>query len=174
MKFKIYLLGFLLLFLTSCTVQPAGYSSDIKDPQAFEKSYWFANNDLKLIRTDRNFEKVKKASDVILKLNHRFQKEYHMPSDDQYYLAPPQLKYQKLEGDTLYVKLENAEYVTQKLGTTGGQLFMAIATFTLTEVEGVKNIYFDFEEGDHASPGQYSRTYEEFQQFLLTDSSSDK
>jgi len=38
---------------------------------------------------------------------------------------------------------------------------MVAATFTLTELEGVEFVDFDFKVGDHAVPGTYSR-----QQFL--------
>jgi hypothetical protein len=34
---------------------------------------------------------------------------------------------------------------------------MAIATYTLTEMAGIKYVHYDFEEGDHAEPGTYSR-----------------
>lgn len=170
MKFKFYIsIGFIILFLSSCAIAPSGYSSDIKDPQAFENSYWSTDHDLKLVRTDRNFEKIKNSADVILKLNRRLQKDYHMDPNDKYYLDPPQITYQKLESETLYVKLDNSEYVTQRMGTTGADVFMVIATFTLTEIDGVKNVYFEFEEGDHAHPGKYSRDDEIFKQFQFND-----
>lgn len=168
MKHKLLILGLLTFFLTACG-SAGGYSSEIKDIQAFENSYWDFDGDLMLVRTDENFEQVKNASDVILKLNHRFQKEYQMDPKDEFYLPVPQLVYEKMEGDTLYVKLENAEYVTQRMGSTGAGAFMALCTFTLTEIEGVKQVYFDFEEGDHARPGKYSRTDESFKDFLKTN-----
>jgi len=34
---------------------------------------------------------------------------------------------------------------------------MATATYTLTEAKGINYVDFDFEEGDHAVPGTYSR-----------------
>jgi hypothetical protein len=36
-------------------------------------------------------------------------------------------------------------------------IFLAEATFALTEIEGIKAVNFNFQEGDHAAPGTYTR-----------------
>ncbi len=59
--------------------------------------------------------------------------------------------------DTIKVKIEHSEVLTQQMGSTGAQAYIALATFTLTEQTGVNYVTFDFKEGDHASPGTYSR-----------------
>lgn len=59
--------------------------------------------------------------------------------------------------DTIYVSVPNSEYLTQRIGSTGAENFMATTTFTLTEMKGIKYVNYKFTEGDHASPGVYSR-----------------
>ncbi len=71
------------------------------------------------------------------------------------------LDFIKVSNDTIFVKIKNSNYLTQSIGTTGAYSFMIITTFTLTELKGIKYVNFDFEEGDHASPGTYSRKYYE-------------
>ena len=63
----------------------------------------------------------------------------------------------KTSHDTMYVSIPNSEYLTQRIGSTGAENFMATTTFTLTEMKGIKFVNFKFKEGDHASPGVYSR-----------------
>ncbi len=69
------------------------------------------------------------------------------------------LKYVKLSGDTLFVKIDNSTFLTQQMGTMGADAYLSVATFTLTELDYVNTVHFDFKEGDHAIPGLYSRQY---------------
>ncbi|TJZ53610.1 hypothetical protein FAZ15_16380 [Sphingobacterium olei] len=69
------------------------------------------------------------------------------------------LDFVKLSVDTIYVKMDSSTYLTQEMGTTGANSFMAISTYTLTELNGIKFVNFDFKEGDHAIPGTYTRKY---------------
>jgi len=68
-----------------------------------------------------------------------------------------QLDYIKTSHDTIYVHIPRSEMLTQRMGDTGAEIFMASTTFSLTEVKGIKFVNYDFIEGDHASPGVYSR-----------------
>ena len=72
-------------------------------------------------------------------------------------LGPPKLKLIGIEGNQALVEIINARYLTQRMGSTGADAFLAEATFTITEHPGIDMVYFQFEEGDHASPGLYSR-----------------
>lgn len=68
-----------------------------------------------------------------------------------------ELQFKKISGDTLYVKIPESNYLTQQMGTTGAEMYMANATFNLTELPGIKYVNFDFNEGDHAAPATLSR-----------------
>ena len=68
-----------------------------------------------------------------------------------------QLTFIKTSGDTVYLKIPDAMYLTQQMGSSGPTIYLAQAVYSLTEVPGIKYVNLDFEEGDHASPGIFSR-----------------
>jgi hypothetical protein len=72
-------------------------------------------------------------------------------------LGTPKLKLVSLVDDTISVEVINSPYLTQRMGSTGAEAFLAEATFTLTEHPGTTTVQFLFEEGDHARPGIYTR-----------------
>ncbi|MEO8765102.1 MAG: hypothetical protein ABI416_12480 [Ginsengibacter sp.] len=67
------------------------------------------------------------------------------------------LDYIKISHDTIYVHIPHSEMLTKRIGSTGADMYMASTTWSLTEVQHIKYVNFDFQEGDHASPGVYSR-----------------
>ncbi len=75
------------------------------------------------------------------------------------YLDKVYLEFVKISYDTIFVKIKNSDYLTQQMGTCGADQYMISTTFTLTELNDLKYVNFDFEYGDHASPGTYSRKY---------------
>jgi hypothetical protein len=70
-----------------------------------------------------------------------------------------QLTYIKISHDTIFVHISNSEMLTERIGSTGAEMFMASTTYSLTELKGIKYVHFDFIEGDHAAPGVYDRSY---------------
>ena len=68
-----------------------------------------------------------------------------------------QLEISKTSHDTLFIKIPNPTYLTQQMGSTGPTMFLSAAVYNLTEIPGIRYVNFDFEEGDHASPGTFSR-----------------
>lgn len=69
------------------------------------------------------------------------------------------LEFIKTHLDTIFVKIKESTYLTQRMGSSGAKDYMSTTTFTLTELKGIKKVNFNFEEGDHATPGTYSREY---------------
>ncbi len=67
------------------------------------------------------------------------------------------LKFLSRKRDIIYAKIANAEYLGEQMGSSGSMIFLAEATFALTEIEGIKAVNFNFQEGDHAAPGTYTR-----------------
>lgn len=80
-------------------------------------------------------------------------------------LKYPQIKLEWIgqKGNRAFVKILNATYLTQQMGSTGPQAYFAESTYSLTEVPGINAVSFDFIEGDHASPQTYTR--ESFRDF---------
>ena len=58
---------------------------------------------------------------------------------------------------TAFVKILDSDRLTQGLGSSGAQEYLAQVTFSLTSVPGIHSVDFNFEEGDHAAPGTYDR-----------------
>jgi len=73
------------------------------------------------------------------------------------FMAKVQLVFLKTSGDTIYLEIPDATYLTQQMGSTGPRLFLSGVVYTLTGLTGINYVNLDFEEGDHAGPGTYSR-----------------
>lgn len=73
------------------------------------------------------------------------------------YLDKVYLEFVKTSQDTIFVAIKDSEYLTQQMGTCGTDQYIISTTFALTELKNIKNVTFDFESGDHASPGTRNR-----------------
>ena len=67
------------------------------------------------------------------------------------------LQFKRISHDTIYVSIPDSYYLTERIGTSGASNYMASTTFSLTEVKGIKYVTYDFEEGEHLSPGTMKR-----------------
>lgn len=63
----------------------------------------------------------------------------------------------KVSHDTMYVKIPDSKKLTQGLGDSGAENYLASATYTLTELKNIKFVNIAMEPGDHAEPGVYCR-----------------
>lgn len=73
--------------------------------------------------------------------------------------GPPTIRLRAIQGGTATVDVIGASYLAERMGTTGAEGWLAAATFTITEIPGVKAVEFRFEEGSHASPGRHTRAH---------------
>lgn len=62
----------------------------------------------------------------------------------------------KQSGDTLYTTIKDAEYLTQQMGSTGAETYLADVILNLTAIPGVKYVNIDLKAGDHMNPGTWS------------------
>lgn len=67
------------------------------------------------------------------------------------------LEWVKQNGNKAFVKIADARYLTSGSGTQGAKAYLAEVTFSLTELKGIKEVNYNFIEGDHAHPGVYTR-----------------
>ncbi len=67
------------------------------------------------------------------------------------------LAFKKISRDTLYITIPESEFLTQRMGSSGSTAYIAGVTYTLTELKGIRYVNYDFEEGEHFTPGTYSR-----------------
>lgn len=63
----------------------------------------------------------------------------------------------RVSGDTLYAQIVDAQYLTQQMGSTGAQTYLLEVTYAYTELPNIQAVNFAFQEGDHATPGTYTR-----------------
>ena len=68
-----------------------------------------------------------------------------------------QIKFIGTSNDTAFISIPDSEVLTQQMGSAGAESFMISTTFSLTELNGIKYVSFDFDEGDHGVPGVYNR-----------------
>lgn len=66
------------------------------------------------------------------------------------------------KNDTVFVKIADANYLTQGAGTMGAEIYLAESTYSFTQIPGVAFVNFNFAVGDHASPGTFTRSNFEF------------
>ena len=97
---------------------------------------------LSLIRSNESLEGAD-LNDIISSINKKYQ--------------DIKLNLIKAGRDTIELKIDDAKQLTQGMGSTGAEAYLAEVTYSLTELKGVKAVKIDFEEGDHAMPGTYTR-----------------
>ena len=69
-----------------------------------------------------------------------------------------QLELIKTSNDSIFVKIRKSTYLTQQMGSSGAEAYLAEVTYNLSELKDIRFVDIKFKEGDHASPGTYSRT----------------
>jgi len=71
--------------------------------------------------------------------------------------AAPGVDFVARRGTTVYLRIKDAEMLTQRMGTTGARTYLGFVTISLTSAPSVDLVHFDFLQGDHANPGFYSQ-----------------
>jgi hypothetical protein len=69
-----------------------------------------------------------------------------------------QLRFSKVSNDSIFVKIDNSNYLTQQTGSSGAEAYLAEVTYNLTELKDIHFVDIRFKAGDHASPATYART----------------
>ena len=133
---------------TQTTEQDSTLASDNEEeyPNAGALWYYDYNQDTILQQNAVSPDNNPSTSQLINLVNKSYQ--------DKVYL-----EFVKESNDTLFVKIEDSEHLTQRMGSAGSYEYMIIATFTLTEARAIEYVDFAFDYGDHANPGTYSRSY---------------
>ncbi|MGN6341362.1 MAG: hypothetical protein ACTHML_10385 [Ginsengibacter sp.] len=68
-----------------------------------------------------------------------------------------QMNFEKVSHDTIYIKIPDSQKLTNGLGDTGAENYLASATYTLTEMPNIHFVNIKMKSGDHAEAGVYSR-----------------
>jgi len=67
------------------------------------------------------------------------------------------LSFLKTSHDTAYLKIVDAHFLTRQMGSSGATMYIAALVYNLTEIPNINYVNMDFEEGDHAAPGTFTR-----------------
>ena len=113
--------------------------------QIYDTRWNRESSTLELFRT--NADSAKTLTEALARFNSEYQRENY-----------PFARLAKINFDTVFIVIDNSDYLTQQMGTTGADEYLAKLTFTVTELEGINFVDLNFLEGDHAVPGTYERT----------------
>lgn len=91
-------------------------------------------------------ESVKEATPQILinKLNKLFVKA-----------GDPEVIIDKITDNAIHVSISDEAKLSQNLGTAGAASYINSVVYTLTSIESIKCVNFNFKEDGHAFPGKY-------------------
>lgn len=67
------------------------------------------------------------------------------------------LQKEKISGDTIYTYITNSEYLTNQMGSSGAEVYIADAVLNLSELPGVKYVSIKMKEGSHAQSGVWTK-----------------
>lgn len=135
------------------------------DRPVYDMSYaWYVDYDAKtgdaLMIRGENVDEIKDDINTLIAALNASDGDpaFSRSPGDQGPNGPPKIKLRNIENGTVHIEVVNGEYLTQRMGTSGAQDYLATVTYTLTEHPGISRVDFLFEEGDHAAPGLYTRT----------------
>ena len=145
-----------LVALMACNQDPKNsYSTSLNNLNSTEKPAQIADIPWSVI-TDSNSQKMKLVQNEEVTTQELDSNNVTEALSRKY----PEIKiiWLKQQHDTAFVKIPDAEFLTQSSGSMGAQIFMAEVTYAYTQIPGINFVNFFFKEGDHASPGTYDRS----------------
>lgn len=63
----------------------------------------------------------------------------------------------KVSGDTLFTKINDSEYLGERIGSYGAFAYIADVVINLTSIKNINFVKIDFEDGSHISHGTWSK-----------------
>jgi hypothetical protein len=66
------------------------------------------------------------------------------------------MQFDRISNDTLYIKIPEATWLTDRAGNSGAEQYLSFAALNLLETKGVNYVYFDFTPGVHARPAAWN------------------
>ena len=154
---KRYSILFLVIALFSCndkknetditeeevTVMDSTGTDNPGAPDADSKLYiWRSTADYKKIKNEAAPSSIVNTDSLIKGLNQHYENVY--------------LEKLKQNGDTLFTRIKDGEYLSQQMGSTGAKIYLADVVLNLTSVHGIRYVKIEMQEGDHMGPGLWS------------------
>jgi len=114
------------------------------DTHYFWNSEWDTKHGLVMKKTSPLSEDSLSPANLIQKLNNLY--------------PEIRLRFIKISNDSIFVAINKSKYLTHQMGSSGAEAYLAEVTYNLTELKDINFVDMRFIEGDHASPGTYTRT----------------
>ena len=105
------------------------------------KNIWRATDDYKKIKNPLATGNWLHADTLIAGLNEYYENIF--------------LEKIKISGDTIYTVIKNSKYLSEQMGSTGAEIYVADVVLNLTAVPGIKYVTINMQEGSHAQPGTW-------------------
>ncbi|MBU0982137.1 hypothetical protein KKC94_05605 [Patescibacteria group bacterium] len=140
-----------------CNLSDYGFDKEMLfDCTIASEKIWYTDDLQEQMMRSPYLDTVEKSPDILVSLINEWVNE-SWANNPSYNGILPQLAFIKTEGNTIFVRVINANTLTEMMGSAGASQYMKVATYTLTEIESIDFVDYEFEEGSHASPGRYSR-----------------
>lgn len=110
---------------------------------------WKANFDYTKVQNPTFQQAILNTDSLIKGLNERYEKVF--------------LQKDRISGDTLNTFIDDSQYLSNQMGSTGAELYIADVVLNLAEVPGVKYVAIKMEEGSHAQSGIWTK--QNFEQY---------
>ena len=110
---------------------------------------WKANFDYTKVQNLTLQQTILNTDSLIKGLNERYENVF--------------LQKDRICGDTLYTFIDDSQYLSNQMGSTGAEVYIADVVLNLAEVPGVKYVAIKMEEGSHAQSGIWTK--ENFEQY---------
>ena len=147
-KMKLFLIiSIVTIFLTDCT-QDNIYTQKEKVTNKIDQTIWYIDfetpNAIGTLKRSKCLDTLEKNPEKLInEINLKFPKVG--------------LELTKISKDTIYINVINSDVLTESMGTTGSDEFIVIATYTLTEIDSIKNVFFEMIDGSHTRKGVRTR-----------------
>jgi hypothetical protein len=110
---------------------------------------WKANFDYTKVQNPTLQQAILNSDSLIKGLNERYENVF--------------LQKDRISGDTLYTFIDDSQYLSNQMGSTGAEVYIADVVLNLAEVPGVKYVAIKMEEGSHAQSGIWTK--QNFEQY---------
>lgn len=110
---------------------------------------WKTNFDYTKVQNPALQRAILNADSLIKGLNERNEKVF--------------LQKDRISGDTLYTFIDDSQYLSNEMGSTGAEVYIADVVLNLAEIPGVKHVAINMKEGSHAQSGIWTK--QNFEQY---------
>lgn len=110
---------------------------------------WKANFDYTKVQNPALQPAILNTDSLIKGLNERYENVF--------------LQKDRIGGDTIYTFIDDSQYLSNQMGSTGAEVYIADVVLNLTEVPGVKYVAIKMKEGSHAQSGIWTK--QNFEQY---------